>query len=104
MSAPIKHPGQAFIGIDQHYSYNTEAKITAFVSKVVTIWAKTHMCFRPILRMPPPLTPQGEKIVPVPEKSFIQKYWLYGAVVIGAMCKSLFYEIDLSANEGLILL
>ncbi|CAA7259883.1 unnamed protein product [Cyclocybe aegerita] len=32
---------------------------------------------RPDLRTPPPLTPEGEVVKPVPEKSFLQKYWMY---------------------------
>ncbi|KIL00594.1 hypothetical protein PAXRUDRAFT_821492 [Paxillus rubicundulus Ve08.2h10] len=39
----------------------------------------------PVLRTPPPLTPQGEPIAPVPEKSFVQKYWVYMAIVLGAL-------------------
>jgi len=31
----------------------------------------------PKLHAPPPLTPQGEVVQPVPEKSFLQKYWMY---------------------------
>ena len=33
--------------------------------------------FSPILRAPPVLSAQGEPVKPPPEKSFIQKYWLY---------------------------
>ncbi|KAJ8587191.1 hypothetical protein M405DRAFT_852998 [Rhizopogon salebrosus TDB-379] len=39
----------------------------------------------PELRVPPPLTPEGEPITPVPEKSFVQKYWIYMVVVLGAL-------------------
>ncbi|KIJ20282.1 hypothetical protein PAXINDRAFT_166380 [Paxillus involutus ATCC 200175] len=39
----------------------------------------------PVLRTPPPLTPQGEPIAPAPEKSFVQKYWIYMAIVVGAL-------------------
>ncbi|KAG1840071.1 hypothetical protein DFJ58DRAFT_811146 [Suillus subalutaceus] len=39
----------------------------------------------PELRIPPPLTPEGEPVVPVPEKSFVQKYWIYMVVVLGAL-------------------
>ncbi|KDQ64651.1 hypothetical protein JAAARDRAFT_201958 [Jaapia argillacea MUCL 33604] len=37
------------------------------------------------LRTPPPLTPQGEVVQPIPEKSFIQKYWIYIVIALGAM-------------------
>ncbi|KAG9100317.1 hypothetical protein FRC06_004259 [Ceratobasidium sp. 370] len=33
--------------------------------------------FSPRLRTPPPLAPDGQPIMPVAEKSFIQKYWMY---------------------------
>jgi hypothetical protein len=32
---------------------------------------------QPELRAPPPLTAEGEAVQPPPQKSFIQKYWLY---------------------------
>jgi hypothetical protein len=32
---------------------------------------------RPELRSPPPLTPEGQVATPEPEKTFIQKYWMY---------------------------
>ncbi|RDB22800.1 hypothetical protein Hypma_010048 [Hypsizygus marmoreus] len=31
----------------------------------------------PQLATPPPISAEGEPIVPVPEKSFLQKYWMY---------------------------
>jgi len=31
----------------------------------------------PQLRVPPPLTPQGQVAQPEPEKSFLEKYWMY---------------------------
>jgi len=36
----------------------------------------------PKLHAPPPLTPQGEVVRPVPEKSFLQKYWMYIAALL----------------------
>ncbi|KAG1833396.1 hypothetical protein EV424DRAFT_1532881 [Suillus variegatus] len=39
----------------------------------------------PELRIPPPLTPEGEPVASVPEKSFVQKYWIYMVVVLGAL-------------------
>lgn len=32
---------------------------------------------RPELRAPPPLTPEGKVVAPEPEKTFLQKYWVY---------------------------
>ncbi|KAF9534192.1 hypothetical protein CPB83DRAFT_889197 [Crepidotus variabilis] len=31
----------------------------------------------PDLRTPPPISPEGQVVEPVPEKSFLQKYWMY---------------------------
>jgi len=42
----------------------------------------------PELRVPPPLTPEGEPVVPVPEKSFFQKYWVYLAAILLALMLS----------------
>ncbi|KZV64607.1 hypothetical protein PENSPDRAFT_162054 [Peniophora sp. CONT] len=39
----------------------------------------------PELRAPPPVTEQGEPVKPPEEKSFLQKYWIYIAIVMGAM-------------------
>jgi len=39
----------------------------------------------PELRKPPPLTPQGELVQPAPEQSFIQKYWVYGLIILAAL-------------------
>jgi len=36
----------------------------------------------PELRSPPPLTPEGQVVAPEPEKSFIQKYWIYILAVL----------------------
>jgi len=35
----------------------------------------------PELHAPPPFTPEGEVVQPVPEKSFVQKYWMYIAAL-----------------------
>ncbi|KAG7096804.1 hypothetical protein E1B28_004213 [Marasmius oreades] len=42
----------------------------------------------PELRTPPPLTPEGKPAEPVPEKSFIQKYWMYIAAALVALLMS----------------
>ena len=41
-----------------------------------------HILYRPELHAPPPLTPQGEVVQPIPEKSFLQKYWMYIAALL----------------------
>ena len=43
---------------------------------------RTNHHSRPILITPPPLSPQGEPIVPIPEKTFIQKYWMYMVAIL----------------------
>ncbi|KAI0939813.1 hypothetical protein AcV5_001101 [Taiwanofungus camphoratus] len=40
---------------------------------------------RPSLHAPPPVTPEGTPVAPVPEKSFLQKYWMYIAVALLAI-------------------
>jgi len=42
----------------------------------------------PELRVPPPLTPEGDPVVPVPEKSFFAKYWMYLAAILLALMLS----------------
>jgi len=39
----------------------------------------------PGLRAPPPLTTTGDPVIQVPEKTFIQKYWLYIVIALGAL-------------------
>lgn len=39
----------------------------------------------PQLNTPPPLTTEGKLVEPVPEKSFLQKYWVYIAVALLAL-------------------
>ncbi|KAI0347532.1 hypothetical protein BDW22DRAFT_1425551 [Trametopsis cervina] len=39
----------------------------------------------PILKTPPPLSREGAPIAPPPEKSFLQKYWVYIAVGLAAL-------------------
>jgi hypothetical protein len=39
----------------------------------------------PELRAPPPLTVTGDPVIQVPEKTFIQKYWLYIVIALGAL-------------------
>ena len=47
-----------------------------------TIWNLIERNSRPELRAPPPLTPEGQVVTPEPEKTFIQKYWIY---IVGFM-------------------
>ncbi|KAH7930743.1 hypothetical protein BV22DRAFT_1054533 [Leucogyrophana mollusca] len=54
----------------------------------------------PELRAPPPLTPEGEPIAPLPEKSFIQKYWIYIVIGLGALLISGPSEEPASGSGG----
>lgn len=42
----------------------------------------------PQLRVPPPLALDGKPVEPVPEKTFLQKYWIYMAVALFALLVS----------------
>ncbi|KAK7060511.1 hypothetical protein VNI00_001276 [Paramarasmius palmivorus] len=42
----------------------------------------------PELRTPPPLTPKGEPVKPEPEKSFLEKYWMYILAAVVALMMS----------------
>jgi len=48
----------------------------------------------PELRVPPPLTATGDPVVQMPEKTFLQKYWLYIILALGALI------ITPAAEEG----
>ncbi|KAI9466864.1 hypothetical protein BJY52DRAFT_1182371 [Lactarius psammicola] len=39
----------------------------------------------PELRTPPSLTATGDPVIQVPEKTFLQKYWLYIVIALGAL-------------------
>ena len=55
----------------------------SYVSSLsVEIYPTKHILYRPQLHAPPPFTPEGEVVQPVPEKSFIQKYWMYIAALL----------------------
>ncbi|CAL1700551.1 unnamed protein product [Somion occarium] len=43
---------------------------------------------QPQLRAPPPLTTEGKVVEPVPEKNFLQKYWIYILVAVLALLLS----------------
>ncbi|KAJ8523422.1 hypothetical protein ONZ45_g132 [Pleurotus djamor] len=69
------------------------AQLDSFASKINAL--NTTISVRlpglpplPELRTPPPLTETGEPVVPVPEKSFLQKYWLYIVAVLIALLMS----------------
>jgi len=42
----------------------------------------------PELKTPPPMTAEGEPVKPAPEKSFLQKYWMYIVAILLAIMLS----------------
>ncbi|KAG5648941.1 hypothetical protein DXG03_000290 [Asterophora parasitica] len=63
----------------------THASLKSFASVSSTVILKgPRFPPPPQLTTPPSISPEGETIVPVPEKSFLQKYWMYivGLVII----------------------
>lgn len=48
---------------------------------------------RPELRMPPPLSPEGQPVQPPQEKSFVQKYWVYMAIGLVGLCECFFLNL-----------
>lgn len=46
---------------------------------------------RPELRSPPPLTPEGQVVKPEPEKTFLQKYWVYILALVIILGQSSFF-------------
>ncbi|EIM88410.1 uncharacterized protein STEHIDRAFT_155765 [Stereum hirsutum FP-91666 SS1] len=63
-----------------------ETTAAVWAPRNVTITASTPtLPPLPELRTPPPLSAQGEPVKPPPEKSFIQKYWVYIVLVLFAM-------------------
>jgi len=62
--------------------FASSAALQAFADNIQDI--NTTIIFKrpvippqPELRAPPPLTAEGEAVQPPPQKSFIQKYWIY---------------------------
>ncbi|KAI0251251.1 hypothetical protein BJV78DRAFT_1282540 [Lactifluus subvellereus] len=56
-----------------------------FVIIVLIPDRRLNIPYRPELRVPPPLTATGDPVPLVPDKSMVQKYWLFIVVVLGAL-------------------
>jgi len=56
----------------------------------------------PDLRLPPPLTPQGQVVTPEPEQGFIQKYWVYmvGALLVMMLAPAPAEEVAGPSQSG----
>lgn len=55
--------------------------------------------FRPELRMPPPLSPEGQPVQPPQEKSFVQKYWVYMAIGLVGLCECFFSSLKAAPSS-----
>jgi len=55
---------------------------TPSITNTTVLLKRPHPVPSPILRVAPPLSPEGRPIVPPPEKSLIQKYWYYGIPIV----------------------
>lgn len=61
------------------------------------------MYSRPELKTPPPLTPEGQVVQPIPEKSWFQKYWFYIAIFFFALSAFISFSICVIAAEQYLL-
>ncbi|GBE79536.1 hypothetical protein SCP_0207360 [Sparassis crispa] len=59
-----------------------EAPAFAFLANSTLSLAAPRLPPLPQLRVPPPLSPEGKPVEPLPEKTLFQKYWLYGVVIL----------------------
>ncbi|THH12541.1 hypothetical protein EW146_g7594 [Bondarzewia mesenterica] len=76
---PVPHDGACI-----HPSKQSNLSALSPRNTTVTVSTPRHPPL-PELRAPPQLSPQGEAIKPVQEKSFLEKYWLYIVIALGAM-------------------
>ena len=75
-------------------TFSVPARPPLFVAMLshLTVPLIIFLVSRPELRAPPPLTATGDPVVQVPEKTFLQKYWIYLVIALGAVrtCASYF--------------
>ncbi|KAG6821593.1 hypothetical protein H0H93_000102 [Arthromyces matolae] len=72
--SPIPHDGAC----PKPRSKKKAISLESFAKVNTTVTLKgAHVPPLPQLVAPPPLTPEGEPVVPVQEKTFVQKYWVY---------------------------
>ncbi|KJA30156.1 hypothetical protein HYPSUDRAFT_175401 [Hypholoma sublateritium FD-334 SS-4] len=91
--SPIAHDGSCPISKSQNIISPTSA-LRSFAKKArnlnsTVIFRGTESPSLPELKAPPPLTPGGEIVKPLPEKNFLQKYWMYIGAVLLVIRKSL---------------
>ncbi|KAI0759933.1 hypothetical protein BC629DRAFT_1656506 [Irpex lacteus] len=56
----------------------------------------------PTLKTPPPVNAEGNVVQPPPEKSFLQKYWIYIALGMAALGASFTYRIYLDFGSWIV--
>ncbi|KAF5344074.1 hypothetical protein D9758_008825 [Tetrapyrgos nigripes] len=88
--SPITHDGSCPKFITKESSASLLSAFSKNLDKLNTTVSLTSAALPPLpqLRTPPPLTPTGQPVQPVPEKSFLQKYWMYIAAVAVALLMS----------------
>ncbi|KAF8138449.1 hypothetical protein EV363DRAFT_1155534 [Boletus edulis] len=80
--SPVPHDGSC-PALDTHKSYPA---LNTTISLMLPRQPPQRVHFlTPELRTPPPLTAEGEPMAPAPEKSFLQKYWIYIVVILGVL-------------------
>ncbi|EAU84894.1 hypothetical protein CC1G_00413 [Coprinopsis cinerea okayama7 len=70
--SPIPHDGACPTPLPIPSSFATVSRLNTTI-----LLGRPSSPPSPELRTPPPLTPEGQVVQPVPEKTFMQKYWLY---------------------------
>jgi len=85
--SPIPHDGSCREPYTSKKSPSPSISLQSFADKIQHL-NSTILLRRPDspplpkLHAPPPLTPQGEVVRPLPEKSFLHKYWMYIAALL----------------------
>ncbi|KAF7776029.1 hypothetical protein Agabi119p4_4422 [Agaricus bisporus var. burnettii] len=81
--SPVPHDGSC---PKSRASSEPPSSLAEYVQKLNTtiIFELPRTLPLPELHKPPPLTPTGDPVQPPPEKSFIQKYWMYMAIILVA--------------------
>ncbi|KAG5342498.1 hypothetical protein E4T56_gene12444 [Termitomyces sp. T112] len=75
--SPIPHDGTC------PKSRSKKASIESFAKVNTTVFLKgSNFPPLPQLASPPPITPEGQPVAPVSEKTFLQKYWMYIAAFL----------------------
>ncbi|KAG6903503.1 hypothetical protein C0995_005526 [Termitomyces sp. Mi166 len=94
--SPIPHDGACPKSRSKKASRNVSS-IESFAKVNATVFLKgSHFPPLPQLASPPPITTDGQPVAPVPEKTFLQKYWMYIAAFL--LATRALISIPFSAN------